>query len=145
MAVRVRGDVGRRKGTTQIKGVCHISELPAAACDPEKFLFEYWEEPQACDMDVLKCVSDLVEEFDLFDNAEMSRKYFEECADQWKNWYASMDPAFGEPDVMNFYEEKYKRFQRYSDPSNYDRLYGMDVVTDFGEDEICAGYGNLID
>lgn len=110
--------------------------------DPEKFLFEYWEEPQACDMDVLKCVSDLVEEFDLFDNAEMSKKYFEECANQWKNWYASMDPAFSEPDGMDFYEERYKRFQSYSDPSKYYRLYGMDVVADFGEDDES---GNIID
>lgn len=92
-------------------GVCgyHNHEFD----DPENFLFEYWEEPQECDMAVLERVSDLSEKLGISKKSESDVKQFKECAYEWKKWYAMKDPEFGGPDENNLYIDKFERFMDY--------------------------------
>lgn len=86
--------------------------------EPEVFSFDYWEEPQQCDIAVLKCVFDLAEEFGIYNRTESDLKQVKECADEWKKWYTMMDPEFSSQDENNLYADKYEKFMNYLDILN---------------------------
>ena len=81
--------------------------------EPEEFSFDYWEEPQGCDMVVLKSVFDLAEELGIYNGAEADLKQVKECADEWKKWYTMVDPEYSMPNANNLYIDKYEKFMNY--------------------------------
>ncbi|MBR1598418.1 MAG: hypothetical protein IJ661_05795 [Lachnospiraceae bacterium] len=99
--------------------------------DSEDFTFDSWESPHECDLMVLKravtayCKGN---ELMLHDYMIAASDNIRGFVKKWRDWYSRMDPEHSEPNVDDFYKDKYQMFLKYADLfSDYDRSWEDDA------------------